>query len=105
MVAGRLVPGLVIAFYATGSVILVQILKRPPQIRFEPPRGIAKAMRAVASEAWGLFVGDSALALVGVIAVLAIALLANRQHQSQLASYLLVVDIVASVVVRVIEPD
>ncbi len=80
-----------IAFYATGSVILVQILKRPP-------------LRAVASEAWGLFVGDSALALVVVIAVLAIALLANRQHQSQLASYLLVVGIVASVVVGVIEP-
>src|SRR5260221_383411 len=54
-----------IAFYATGSVILVQILKRPPQIRFEPPRRIPKDMREEASEAGGLFVGgDVACAVV-----------------------------------------
>jgi uncharacterized membrane protein len=93
-----------VAFYAIGSVALVQILKRPPQIRLHPPTGVTKAVRAVASEAWGLFVGDSALALVVVIALLAIALFATTQHQPQIASYLLVVGVVASVVVGVIEP-
>src|SRR5258707_1027946 len=93
-----------VGFYAIGSVVLVQILRRPLQIRLHPPTGITKAVRAVASEAWGLFVGDSALALVVVIALLAIALYANTQHQSQLASYLLVVGVVTSVLVGVIEP-
>jgi uncharacterized membrane protein len=93
-----------VAVYAIGSVALVQILKRPPQIRLHPPTGVTKAVRAVASEAWGLFVGDSALALVVVIALLAIALYAQTQHQPQLASYLLVVGVIASVVVGVIEP-
>jgi Ca2+/H+ antiporter, TMEM165/GDT1 family len=93
-----------IAVYAIGSIVLVQILKRPPQIRLQPPAGVTRAVRTVASEAWGLFVGDSALALVVVVALLAIALYANTQHQSQVASYLLVVGVVASVVVGVIEP-
>src|ERR1700694_4915323 len=93
-----------IAFYAIGSVVLVQILKRQPQIRLPPPTGVTRAVRAVASEAWGLFVGDSALALVVVIALLAIALYASTQHQPQTASYLLVAGVVVSVVVGVIEP-
>jgi len=93
-----------IAFYAIGSVVLVQILKRQPQIRLHPPTGVTRAVRAVASEAWGLFVGDSALALVVVIALLAIALYASTQHQPQTASYLLVAGVVVSVVVGVIEP-
>jgi uncharacterized membrane protein len=93
-----------IGVYAIGSVVLVQILKRPPQIRLHPPRGVTRAVRAVASEAWGLFVGDSALALVVLIALLAIALYAGTQHQHQVASYLLVAGVVASVVVGVIEP-
>src|SRR5260221_2938372 len=42
-----------IGVYAIGSVVLVQILKRPPQIRLHPPMRVNKAVRAVASEAQG----------------------------------------------------
>jgi hypothetical protein len=93
-----------IAVYAIGSVVLVQILKRPARIHSGPRSGFSRAVRAIGSEAWGLFVGDSALALVVVIALLAIALYAQTQHQTALASYLLVVGVAASVVVGVIEP-
>src|SRR5260221_13960059 len=39
-----------VGFYAIGSVVLVQILRRPPPNRLHPPPGITKAGRAVASE-------------------------------------------------------
>lgn len=93
-----------VAFYAIGSLLLVQILKRPPTARVEQPSGVTRAVRTVASEAWGLFVGDSALALVVVIALLAIALYAQTQHQPVVASYLLVFGVVVAVVVGVVEP-
>lgn len=93
-----------IAFYAIGSVLLVQILRRPAAPHVQHPSGVTRAVRAVAAEAWGLFVGDSALALVVVIALLAIALYAQTQHQPAAASYLLVVGVVVAVVVGVIEP-
>jgi Ca2+/H+ antiporter, TMEM165/GDT1 family len=93
-----------IGVYAVGSVLIVQILKRPPSMTVRRSRGLERAIRSVSAEVWGLFVGDSALALVVVCALLAIALYANTEHQPALASYLLVVGVILAVVVGVIEP-
>lgn len=92
-----------VAIYALGSLLLVQILKRPRVSTGEPGR-LSRILRAVAAEAWGLFVGDSALALVVVIALLAIGLFTQTQHRGAIASYLLVVGVIAAVLVGVIEP-
>ena len=93
-----------IAVYAIGSVILVQILKRPPSQIPHAPSGAGRAIRGVASELWGLFVGDSALALVVIVALLAVALYATLEGHRQISSILLVVGVIISVIVGTVEP-
>ncbi len=93
-----------IAVYAIGSLIMVQLLKRQPAAQPSRPNAVVRFVRAVAAEVWGLFVGDSALALVVIVVLFAISLYANLKGQRDIASYLLVVGVIASVVVGVIEP-
>jgi Ca2+/H+ antiporter, TMEM165/GDT1 family len=93
-----------IAVYAVGSLILVQILKRPPSTEPRKPGPILRAVRGIAMEAWGLFVGDSALALVVIVVLFAIALYANLRGQHDIAAYLLVAGIIGAIIVGVVEP-
>jgi hypothetical protein len=87
-----------IAAYGLASLLLVQILKRPiafDSVESQPVR----ALRAVASEVWGLFVDDSALATVALAAVFAVGLLADHGSHSTLAGILLVAGVLAAIVI------
>lgn len=93
-----------IGVYAIGSLILVQILKRRPSAEAPRPNAVSRALQAIVMEVWGLFVGDSALALVVIVVLFAISLYANLRGQRDIAAYLLVAGVIGSVIVGVIEP-
>jgi len=93
-----------VVVYSVGSVLLVRVLKRPPSLAPGKPPAPLLLVRGVAMELWGLFVGDSALALVVIIALLAVALYANLKGQRTEASILLVAGVIISMVVGIVEP-
>ena len=93
-----------IAVYAVASLLLVQFLKRPPQIA-GPEIRLFKFGRAVATEVWGLFVDDGALAIVAVANLLAVAVFADRvAGQRSLAAVLLVVGVLLAIFVGLAGP-
>ena len=93
-----------IAVYAVASVLLVQFLKRPPAVA-APEIRLLKFGRAVASEVWGLFVDDGALAIVAVANLLAVALFATRvRGQAGLAAVLLVIGVLLAIMVGLAGP-
>jgi uncharacterized membrane protein len=96
---------ILIAFFLVASLLLVQILKIQPSARPGQPSAVARVVRAVAGEIWGLFIGDSAIALVVVIALLAVSIYADRvAGQRLVASFLLVGGVLISVIVGLVEP-
>jgi uncharacterized membrane protein len=90
-----------IAVYLLASLVFVQLLKRPPRLAglvASSEHGVMKAIRTTGLELWGLFVDDSALALIAAVVVLACALFVSHAGpQGLLASILLVVGILVAV--------
>jgi uncharacterized membrane protein len=94
-----------VATYALASLALVRLLRLPPRRSAAPPALAVRAARAVGRELWGLFVDDSALAVVAVAAILAVALFANQVARGrQLAGVLLVAGVLGAVVVGLAGP-
>ncbi len=90
-----------IAAYLLASLLFVQLLKQPPRmasVLASSEHGFMKAVRATGKELWGLFVDDSALALIASVVVLAIALFVGHAGaQGVLSSVLLVVGILLAI--------
>ncbi|HEX6548055.1 MAG TPA: hypothetical protein VF134_04865 [Candidatus Dormibacteraeota bacterium] len=96
-----------IATYLVVSLVLVQILKIQPSAQASARRqsGLERFVRAAALEVWGLFIGDSALALVVVIALLAVGLYtAKVQGGGGAAQVFVVAGILLAVIVGLVEP-
>jgi uncharacterized membrane protein len=89
---------LLVALYAALFVAFSQLLKRPVRV---PVPG---ALRAVATEIWGLVVGAGSLALAAIAAVLGAALLAARLSDARgWAALVLVAGVVLALVIAVAE--
>jgi Ca2+/H+ antiporter, TMEM165/GDT1 family len=90
--------------YAIGSLLLVQFLKLPPRETAVEVRWLG-VVRALASEVWGLFVDDGALAIVTVAVILGVAILVDRRIGSpQVAGVLLVIGVFAAIAVGLSGP-
>jgi uncharacterized membrane protein len=88
---------ILIAIYALASLVLVQILRREPgTFRIEGP--VARVLRAIGAEIWGLFVDDSALATIAVAAVLGVALYLEHVTHATWAPVLLVGGVLLAIV-------
>lgn len=92
-----------IAVYGIASLALVQFLKQPPRGAM-PEIRLFKIGRAVATELWGLFVDDGALAIVAVANLLAVAVFADRVGHRSFASVLLVVGVLLAIMVGLAGP-
>ena len=89
----------IMAAYAVASLLMVQALRRPPALA-ATRAGAWRALRAVAAEVWGLFVGDGPLAVACLAVVAAVALFADRvAGQRELAGVLLVGGVVLAVAI------
>ena len=87
-----------IAIYGLASLVLVQLLRREPgTFRIEAP--VARVIRAIGAEVWGLFVDDSALATIAVAAMLAVALYLRHVAHATWAPVLLVGGVLLAVFV------
>lgn len=87
-----------IVIYGLSSILLVQLLKSPPSDALRDT-GISRAVRAVAGEVWGLFVGDGALATVAVAVILGVGLFAARGGRAPATAALLVGGVILAVIV------
>lgn len=86
-----------VAAYGLASLALVWTLRHPPAIGATSARAV-RAARAVAAEAWGLFVGDGPLAIACLAAVAAVAVFTDRMAgRTQLAGVLLVAGVILAV--------
>jgi Ca2+/H+ antiporter, TMEM165/GDT1 family len=92
-----------IVVYAIGSLLLVQFLKLPPRETAVEIRWL-QVVRGLASEVWGLFVDDGALAIVTVAALLGVAVFVDRSGSAQLAGVLLVVGVFVAMAVGLSGP-
>jgi len=88
--------------YGLVSVLLVAYLRQPAGAPGEPSAAI-RFLRGAWAEVYGLFVDDSALAVVTVAAILAVALFAQRFNQ-QLAGLLLVLGVLLAIVISLSGP-
>jgi uncharacterized membrane protein len=89
---------LLVALYAALFVAFSQLLKRPVRVL------VPGALRAVATEIWGLVVGAGSLALAAIAAVLGAALLAARLSDARgWAALVLVGGVVLALVIAVAE--
>jgi uncharacterized membrane protein len=89
---------LLVALYAALFVACSQLLKRPVRVR------VPGALRAVATEIWGLVVGAGSLALAAIAAVLGAALLAARLSDARgWAALVLVAGVVLALAIAVAE--
>jgi uncharacterized membrane protein len=86
-----------IAIYGLASLALVQLLRlEPGTLRVEAP--VARVVRAIGAEVWGLFVDDSALATIAVAAMLGVALYLQHVAHATWAPVLLVGGVLLAVV-------
>ena len=88
--------------YGLASVIFVAYLRLPVRAPGEPILAV-RLLHGAWSEVYGLFVDDSALAVVTIAALLAVALFAQRYNQ-QLAGLLLVLGVVLAMVISLAGP-
>jgi hypothetical protein len=88
--------------YAMASVLFVLYLRQPVHVSGEQP-ALVRFLRAAWAEVYGLFVGDGALAVVTVAALLAVALFAQR-FNTQLAGLLLVAGVLLAIVIALSGP-
>jgi uncharacterized membrane protein len=98
---------ILIAIYLVGSLLLVQLLKvQPPaEARNREPNAVSRFIRGAALEVWGLFIGDSSLALVVIIALLAVGLYAAKvRGGGGPAQAVLVAGVLLAVIVGLVEP-
>jgi Ca2+/H+ antiporter, TMEM165/GDT1 family len=87
-----------IAGYAVASLLLVQLLRRPPALP-SASQPVA-AVRAAVAEVWGLFVGEGPLALATVAVLLAVGLFTARTTgHAALAGLLLGLGVVGALLV------
>jgi Ca2+/H+ antiporter, TMEM165/GDT1 family len=91
-----------IAGYGLVSVLLVAYLRLPVGVPGEPSPAV-RFLRGAWDEVYGLFVDDSALAVVTIAAILAVALFAQRFNQ-QLAGLLLVLGVLLAIVISLSGP-
>ena len=91
-----------IAGYSLASVLFVLYLRRPPPKPGEQP-AVVRVFRTAWGELYGLFVGDGALAIFTVAALLAVALFAQR-FNAQVAGLLLVAGVLLAIVVALSGP-
>jgi uncharacterized membrane protein len=85
-----------VATYGLASLAFVLVLRRPD--RQPASGGVARVIKAVALEVWGLFVDDGAVALVAVVALLAVALVVQHQGDGHnIAGVLLIVGVLIAV--------
>ncbi len=89
-----------IAAYAVASVVFVQLLKRPVNLSPRRSVGLARSVRSGASEVWGLFVEDGALAILAITVLLAVTVWADHvAGQRVLAGILLVAGILLAIAI------
>ena len=91
-----------VAFYALASLACVAYLRLPPRAAGEPAP-VVRVLRAAWAEVYGLFVDDSALAVVTVAALLAVALFAER-FNTPVAGLLLVLGVLLAIVISLAGP-
>ena len=91
-----------IAGYVVASALFVLYLRRPAAAAASSLAAVRVA-RAVWSEVYGLLIDDSALAVLTVAAVLAVALLAQRVD-GRVAGLLLVIGVLVAIVVSLAGP-
>lgn len=99
---GDLVILALILGYGLASVLFVAYLRLPVRAPGEPNLAV-RFLHGVWAEVYGLFVDDSALAVVTVAAILAVALFAQRFNQ-QLAGLLLVLGVLLAIVISLSGP-
>jgi uncharacterized membrane protein len=85
-----------IAVYGLASLALVWALRHPLPIG-ETRLVVVRAVRAVVTEVWGLFVGDGSLAIACLAVVAAVAVFVSRAGAARWAGALLVAGILLSV--------
>jgi len=99
---GDLVLLALVAGYGLASLAFVVYLRRPAAAPGEPGTAV-RLLRAAWAEVYGLFVDDSALAVVTVAALLAVALFAQR-FSPQLAGLFLVLGVLLAIGVSLSGP-
>jgi Ca2+/H+ antiporter, TMEM165/GDT1 family len=88
--------------YGIASLLLVAYLRQPVRQPGEAGQPL-RLLRAAWTELYGLFVDDSALAMITIAALLAVALFAQR-YNTQLAGLLLVVGVLVAMVISLSGP-
>jgi Ca2+/H+ antiporter, TMEM165/GDT1 family len=87
-----------IAAYSVASIVAVRVLRHPGSFTVEVR--FLRSVRAAASEVWGLFVDDGALAIATVAVLLGIAVFVDHQSgQRAMAGVLLVVGVLVAIAV------
>jgi uncharacterized membrane protein len=87
-----------IAVYGAGSLAAVWVLRNPRAVTVEVR--FLRSVRAAASEVWGLFVDDGALAIATVAVLLGVAVFVDHAtNQKSLAAVLLVIGVFVAVAV------
>jgi uncharacterized membrane protein len=87
-----------IAVYGAGSLGAVWVLRNPRAVTVEAR--FLRSVRAAASEVWGLFVDDGALAIATVAVLLGVAVFVDHAtNQKSLAAVLLVIGVFVAVAV------
>ena len=91
-----------VAGYGLASALCVAYLRLPVRAAGEPSLPV-RLLRAAWTELYGLFVDDSALAVITVAALLGVALFAQR-FNTELAGLLLVVGVLLAIVISLSGP-
>jgi uncharacterized membrane protein len=87
-----------IAIYGAGSLAAVWVLRHPRAVTVEVR--FLRTVRAAASEVWGLFVDDGALAIAAVAVLLGVAVFVDHAtNQKGLAGILLVLGVFVAVAI------
>jgi hypothetical protein len=88
---------ILVATYGLASLAFVWMLRRAAG-RERSVGGVERALKAVVLEIWGLFVGDGAVALVAVVALLAVALYVQHAGDGHaIAGVLLIAGVLVAV--------
>ena len=88
---------ILVAAYGLASLAFVWYLQRPtrPAANYG---AVARVVKAIALELWGLFVDDGAVAIVAIVALLAVTLFVNHEGDSHsIAGILLIVGVLFAV--------